>query len=67
MEEKAVISILRTPKGAEARYCTVTSRGDLIGCYARLSDIRKRYRHSIEMGNVVLIRELDRVYVPKKI
>ena len=63
--EPTRVKIWKAPAEAEARYVTVTSDGQLIDAWGTLAEIRKRYKPQIELGHVELVRELDKVYVPK--
>ena len=64
IEENPVktVRIWKAPKGVEARYVTVTEKGQLIRAYRKLSDIRKDYRFEIRMGLIWLKRELDHTW-----
>ena len=63
--EPTKVRVWKAPAEAEARYVTVTSDGQLIDAWGTLAEIRKRYKPQIELGHVELVRELDKVYVPK--
>ena len=61
-EDKTVVRIWKAPKGAEAKYVTVTAEGKLVHAYASLADIRKFYAPQIKFGIVELRRELEKTY-----
>ena len=56
------VKIWKAPKGVEARYVTVTEKGQLIRAYRKLSDIRKDYCFEIRHNMIGLKRELDHVW-----
>ena len=56
------VQIWKAPKGVEARYVTVTEKGQLIRAYRKLSDIRKDYCFEIRHNMIGLKRELDHVW-----
>lgn len=55
-------TVIRVRRGIEGgfRYCACTDNGDPIQGFSRLSDIRKYWKREIQMGYVVLVRELGK-------
>lgn len=64
--DKAIIYIWRAPAGHEARYVTVTERGELLAAYKKLSDISAYYRKIYGRGKIELVRQLEKTWKPNR-
>lgn len=64
--EKSKVYVWRAPEGSKARYVAVDPEGRLIFGVNNLGEIRKRYDDWHMLHHVEIIRQLDKVYEPKK-
>lgn len=55
-------TIIRVRKGLNGfKYSACDSRGNFLGNFEKLADVRKYWRKEIEWGQVELVRELDQM------
>ncbi len=55
-------TIIRVRKGINGfRYSACDSKGNFLGNFEKLGDVRKHWKKEIEWGQVELVRELDKV------
>ena len=58
-KEKTVIKVRRGLNGF--KYSACDARGNFLGNFEKLADVRRHWLKEIKLGQVVLVRELDQM------
>ena len=59
VKEKTVIKVRRGINGF--KYSACDAKGNFIGNFAKLADVRRHWLREIKWGQVILVRELDQM------